>query len=85
LNQFAPKSAQKNINLGDLRPLSTPLPSLSEQQAIAALLDAVDISVADEKKERNGLQLLKKSTADALLTVRVRVRVRAIEKGEAYK
>ncbi len=75
LNQFAPESAQKNINLEDLRPLSTPLPPVPEQEAIASLLDTADLTLAEAKKERDGLQLLKESTADTLLTGRVRVRV----------
>ena len=46
---------------------------LSEQQAIARLLDGVDATITQAKKERDGLQLLKESTADDLLTGRVRV------------
>ena len=45
LNQIAPASAQKNINLEDLRPLATPLPPPLEQQAIAAMLDAADEAI----------------------------------------
>ena len=72
LNQFAPESAQKNINLEDLRPLSTPLPPLQEQKAIAAMLDSVDKAREKVCMETDMLQLLKESTADALLTGRVR-------------
>ena len=73
LNQLAPESAQKNINLEDLRPLPTPLPSLPEQQAIVGLLDGVDVIIAEVGKERDRLEVLKGSVADALLTGRVRV------------
>ena len=73
LNEFAPESAQKNINLEDLRPLTTPLPTLPEQQAIAGLLDGVEVTVAEAKRGRDTLRSLKASTADALLTGRVRV------------
>ena len=73
LNQFAPESAQKNINLEDLRPLSTPLPPLQEQKAIAAMLDSVDKAREKVCMETDMLQLLKESTADALLTGRVRI------------
>ena len=72
LNQFAPESAQKNINLGDLRPLSTSLPSRLEQQAIAAMLDGVGEAIKQTCQEREYLQSLKTSAADALLTGRVR-------------
>ena len=73
LNEVAPESAQKNINLEDLRPLTTPLPTLPEQQAIAGLLDGVEVTVAEAKRGRDTLRSLKASTADALLTGRVRV------------
>ena len=72
LTQFAPESAQKNINLGDLRPLSTSLPSRLEQQAIAAMLDGVGEAIKQTCQEREYLQSLKTSAADALLTGRVR-------------
>ena len=73
LNQFAPESAQKNINLEDLRPLSAPLPPLPEQQAIAAVLDGVDGAIEKAKTGANMLKSLKEATAEALLTGRVRV------------
>ena len=75
LTQFAPESAQKNINLEDLRPLSTPLPSRPEQQAIAAMLDGVGEAIKQIRQEREYLQSLKISAADALLTGLVRVLV----------
>ena len=73
LNQFAPESAQKNVNLEDLRPLSTPLPPLPEQRAIASLLDRVEVTIERESSERHALQSLKASASDALLTGLVRV------------
>ena len=57
----------------DLRPLLTPLPTPMEQQAIAGLLDGVDVTIAEAQRERDRLELLKESAADALLTGRVRV------------
>ena len=72
LNQYAPESAQKNVNLEDLRPLSTPLPPLPEQRAIAAMLDGVGEAIKQTCQEREYLQSLKTSVADALLTGRVR-------------
>ena len=73
LNQFAPESAQKNINLEDLRPLATPLPSVPEQKAIASLLDTAELALEEAKRERDGLESLKESASDALLNGRVRV------------
>ena len=73
LNQIAPASAQKNINLEDLRPMAIPLPPPLEQHAIAAILDAADEATTRGREERDSLQSLKASAADALLTGRVRV------------
>ena len=64
---------QPKLALERIRTIEVPLPPLPEQQAIAELLDGVDETIAGAKKERDGLQLLKESTADALLTGRVRV------------
>ena len=65
--------AQPNINAAEYSSLSIPLPPLPEQEAIAGLLDGVDVTLERARTERDGLQLLKESTADALLTGRVRV------------
>ena len=73
LNYFAPESAQKNINLDDLRPLLTPLPSSQEQHSIASCIDEVAETLAQVQQERERLSAMKDSTADALLTGRVRV------------
>ena len=73
LNELAPESAQKNINLEDLRPLLTPVPTPIEQQGISETLNGVDAAVEVAREELAGLRLLKESTADALLTGRVRV------------
>ena len=73
LSRFAPESAQKNINLDDLRPLPTVLPSLPEQQAIAAVLDSVNEAIDCERGAREDLQSLKQSVLEGLLTGRVRV------------
>ena len=74
IQRFAtPGVSQANINPTSLKSLTIPLPLLTEQQAIAGLLDGVDTTISEAKWERDGLQLLKESTADALLTGRVRV------------
>ena len=59
------------FNVGDTK---IAVPTVPEQQAIAGLLDGVDVTVAEAKRELERLQLLKEATADALLTGRVRVR-----------
>ena len=66
-------TAVPNMNLGALKSLHVALPNLSEQQAIAELLDGVDDAIERGRTETQMLQSLKASTADALLTGRVRV------------
>ena len=71
---FANVSAVPSITGSRLKRAIIPLPALSEQQAIAAALDGVDEAIEQARQERDALQLLKSSAADALLTGRVRVR-----------
>ena len=61
------------LTLAATNQLTIPSPPLVEQQAIAGLLDRVDMTAAAAKRERDGLKLLKETCADALLTGRVRV------------
>ena len=67
--------AQANINLQQVGSLPMPLPPLPEQRAIAGTLDSVDATIERARAERDALQSSKASTADALLTGRVRVGV----------
>ncbi|WP_335020818.1 restriction endonuclease subunit S [Nostoc sp.] len=46
LEARAPQSAQKNINLEDLRPLLIPVPSTEKQQKIAEIIDTIDKAIA---------------------------------------
>ena len=64
---------QPKLALERIRTIQVPIPSLPEQQAIAGLLDGVDVAIGQAKHETNMLKLLKESTADALLTGRVRI------------
>ncbi len=66
----------KNLSLRWLRTLDMGLPSLFEQRAIAATLDSVDANIERMRAERAALQSAKASTADALLTGRLRTLVR---------
>ena len=61
------------LNLLNVSATKVAVPTLQEQQTIAGLLGGVDATIAEAKQERDGLQLLKESAADALLTGRVRV------------
>ncbi len=65
--------AQPNINATEYSSLPIALPPTSEQRAIAAILDGVDTSIEQTRKERSDLASAAASVADALLTGRVRV------------
>ena len=64
---------QASINQDDVGATPLPLPPLPEQRAIAAALDSVDAAIERARAERAALRSSKASTADALLTGRVRV------------
>ena len=61
------------LTLGATRSFAVCLPTLEEQQAIAALLDAADNAIERGQVGRDELLSLKASAADALLTGRVRM------------
>ena len=67
--------AQPNINAQEYASMSVPLPPIGEQEAIVGTLVAVDEAVERGRGVRDGLQALKASASDALLTGRVRVGV----------
>ena len=61
------------LTLNATNSLQLPLPSLPEQQAIAAILESVDESIEKGRGAGERLRKLKESASDALLTGRVRV------------
>ena len=61
------------LNLSNVGSVRLALPPLPEQRAIAGALDSVDATIEGARAERAALQSSKASTADALLTGRVRV------------
>ena len=73
LNARAPQSAQKNINLQDLRPLLIAMPSRGEQDSIAARYDALQARLEAEQVAVKKLLQEKSGLMDDLLTGRVRV------------
>ena len=74
IRRFAtPGVSQANVNPTSLKSLLVPLPSLSEQEVGAAMLGSMDDAIAHGRSETDALRSLKASTADALLTGRVRV------------
>ena len=67
-----PGVSQANINPTSLKSLTIPLPTMSEQQALAGALDAISETIESGSKERDRLQAMKASVADALLTGQLR-------------
>ncbi|MEN6519230.1 MAG: restriction endonuclease subunit S [Methanospirillum sp.] len=64
---------QKNLSGTSLLQFRIPLPPLSEQRHIAAILSTVDDRLALERAERDRLVALKKGLMQVLLTGKVRV------------
>ena len=73
LDARAPQSAQKNINLQDLRPLLISLPTPQEQFQIAEIYEAYADCINAERQHIQKLITIKKSLMHDLLTGKVRV------------
>ena len=76
LRRSAPESAQKNVNLEDIRGMLIPLPTREEQLVIAAVLDAIGEAIEQTGQECDELKTMKSSAAEALLTGRLRITTR---------
>jgi type I restriction enzyme S subunit len=72
LEARAPQSAQKNINLQDLRPLLIPLREPDEQHRIAAVYESCVTRLDAERSQLAKLEVLKQGLMEDLLTGRVR-------------
>jgi type I restriction enzyme S subunit len=75
LNSIAPRSTQKNINLGILESFKLPIPPVSEQQKIAEILGSVDKRLELLKNRRERLERVKKGLMEDLLTGKKRVKL----------
>ncbi len=73
LGRIANGITRFGLTLDATRNLSIPLPPLPEQQAIAETLDSIDDTIEARRAELRELEGAKASTAEALLTGRVRV------------
>ena len=73
LDARAPQSAQKNINLQDLRLLLISLPTPQEQFQIAEIYEAYADCINAERQHIQKLITIKKSLMHDLLTGKVRV------------
>lgn len=75
LEAMAPQSAQKNINLKDLRPLKLMLPPLEEQQAISSRYEAANRPIAVLQETFAKLRAQKLGLMQDLLTGKGAVKV----------
>ncbi|WP_084469936.1 restriction endonuclease subunit S [Amycolatopsis benzoatilytica] len=73
LEARAPQSAQRNINLQDLRPLQVPLPEPAEQARICAVMKAHSDAVLAEREALAKIKAQKAAILGDLLTGRVRI------------
>ncbi len=62
-----------NLSYDQIAQLRVPGIPVAEQRTIATTLDGLDAAIAVAQEEAAGLRLLKESTADALLSGRVRI------------
>ena len=65
--------SRQGLNYQQVRQLTIALPPRTEQDSVVEILNMVDGTLAQLHLEREGLQTLKYSTADVLLTGRVRI------------
>lgn len=75
LDAIAPQSAQKNINLQDLRPMKIPFPSRTEQDLIASRVETIQSKIDSEENGCNKLRFQKLGLMQDLLTGKVPVKV----------
>ncbi len=69
LEARAPQSAQRNINLQDLRPLAVPLPPPEEQERVASVYEAYSEVVEAEQRLLAKLNGVRKGLSAALIEV----------------
>ncbi len=75
LDALAPQSAQKNINLEDLRPLLIVKPSIDEQRSIVKKYDSISNIIHTLETQKKKAELQKKGLMQDLLTGKVPVPV----------
>lgn len=73
VRRYVKGSAQPGLNLGDVDVFLVPVPPLSEQQTITAVLLSASEQIEAEMRQLEKLRLLKQGLSEDLLTGRVRV------------
>ena len=77
LEGAATGQAYPAVRPSDISAYRIALPPLAEQQAIAEVLDSIDNAIEHHERDREALNEAKESTAEALLTGRLRLPVAA--------
>lgn len=68
-------SGLNTVSAANVRTLPLPMPPIEEQRAMAVVLGGVNDAIEQAREEWDGLRSLKASTADVLLTGRVRMKI----------
>ncbi len=74
IDEIQTGQSRQGLNYQQVRQLTVARPSRPEQDSIVEMLGGLDLTLKAVRQERDGLQSLKTSTADALLTGRARVK-----------
>lgn len=82
ITRFNATTSQPNVLVGSLRQFRLPLPSLSEQKEIAAILTTADKKITILKEKKAAYEELKKGLMQKLLTGEIRV---SVEEGEKHE
>ena len=75
-------SGLNTVSAANVKALPLPFPTIKEQRSVASALHGVDATLRGARTERDSLRILKDSTANAMLTGRVRVLSELIQTAE---
>ena len=73
IDEMQTGQSRQGLNYQQVRQLTIARPPRTEQDSIVEMLSGLDATLEKVRQERDGLQSLKTSTADVLLTGRVRI------------
>ena len=73
IDEMQTGQSRQGLNYQQVRQLTIARPPRTEQDSIVKMLSGLDAALEKVRQERDGLQSLKTSTADVLLTGRVRI------------
>jgi type I restriction enzyme, S subunit len=74
ISQLATKTSQPKLALSRIEQIGVPLPSIAEQEQIAAMLSCPDSKIEAETKRKRSLEALFKTMLHNLMTGKIRVK-----------